>query len=249
MSSQYDNIESEYSKQRDTCDAAVEKEKFRSKVTPFIRDAKVLELACGSGFYTFDLLEWGASSVVAVDISTAMISAAESSPKYEEQRSKVKFLVGDCSEVKRLDGAPFDLVVTTWLLNYASDSLAATQMFRNIAVNLKEGGHFVGIMCPPLTDVQAFVQAARSPDAEESDWDYDIVEQMEEGVKFRTYLPRSDQSQTAERQFFDSYNLKKAVYEASAESAGLTGVQWIDPILPGQVGKEDIYFAILVASA
>ena len=46
-------------------------------LSPFIKGARVLELACGSGFFTGHLLDWGASSVVAVDISQGMVDVAK----------------------------------------------------------------------------------------------------------------------------------------------------------------------------
>ena len=49
-----------------------------SVLAPLIHGKRLLELACGSGFYSFDLLSWGAESVVAVDNSPALLSLARS---------------------------------------------------------------------------------------------------------------------------------------------------------------------------
>ena len=53
-----------------------EVENVRRVLMPLIKGARVLELACGNGFYTYDLMEWGAESVLAVDISAGMLQSA-----------------------------------------------------------------------------------------------------------------------------------------------------------------------------
>ena len=60
---QYDTIQGPYDYIRTASIALIERENVHEKVAPFIKNARVLELACGSGFYTYSFLEWGASSV------------------------------------------------------------------------------------------------------------------------------------------------------------------------------------------
>ena len=76
MSTQYDNIQAPYDYIRTKTIAFIEHENVHTTIVPYIKDARVLELACGSGFYAFDILKWGASSVVGVDISHNMVEEA-----------------------------------------------------------------------------------------------------------------------------------------------------------------------------
>ncbi|ELR09393.1 hypothetical protein GMDG_03957 [Pseudogymnoascus destructans 20631-21] len=75
---QYDPIQAPYDYIRTSTIALIEHDNVRTTLTPFIPNARVLELACGSGFYTYDLLKWGARSVVGVDISAVMMDKARS---------------------------------------------------------------------------------------------------------------------------------------------------------------------------
>jgi predicted RNA methylase len=81
----------------------IERENVREKVAPFIGKARILQLACGSGFYTCSFLAWGASSALGVDISSVVIDEVRHLGK------EVSFIQADCSIPKAYDG-PFDLV-------------------------------------------------------------------------------------------------------------------------------------------
>jgi predicted RNA methylase len=48
-------------------------------------NAKALDLACGTGCYSFALLEWGAHHVIGVDISEGMIRAARAGLETREE--------------------------------------------------------------------------------------------------------------------------------------------------------------------
>ena len=82
----------------------IERENVREKVAPFIEEPQILDLACGSGFYTYRFLAWGASSALGVDISSAMIDEARHLGK------GVSFIQADCSIPRAYDNGPFDLV-------------------------------------------------------------------------------------------------------------------------------------------
>lgn len=66
---QYDAIQGPYDYIRGASIAFIERENVHEKLASFIKGARVLELACGSGFYTYNFLDWGAISVIGVDIS------------------------------------------------------------------------------------------------------------------------------------------------------------------------------------
>lgn len=134
-------------------------------VKPHIQGGRVLELACGTGYFTKFLLDWGAASVVGVDVSQAMVNLAKAEmksagPAYE---SKTKFMVADCSSPFTVPAAAegggsaeepeqFDLVFAAWLLNYAYDQATMTAMFSNIARHLKPTGRLVTVLPHPETD-------------------------------------------------------------------------------------------------
>ncbi|MGN5377243.1 class I SAM-dependent methyltransferase [Streptomyces lasalocidi] len=99
----------------------------------------VLDLACGTGFYSREFKRRGATDVLGVDISVGMIDAA----RKIEQRDLlgVRYEVGDVAELRALD-RHFDIATGVQCLNYAEDIAAMERMCRNIHRNLMPGGEF-----------------------------------------------------------------------------------------------------------
>ena len=224
MSRQYDTIQGPYDYIRKKTIAYIEHENVRDTVTPFIKGARVLELACGSGFYTYDFLKWGARLVVGIDISPAMIEEARKQAPVNLS-STVEFHLADCSKPISYPGGPFDLVFGAWLLNYAPDRAGLVEMFRNIALNLEDGGHFVSVTVPPAEDPIAHMhkelEVRPPPEGSGGLWYYHIRD-VDEGMYFHVYgdTPIGDVD-------FDCYHLKKSVYEEAAREAGLKGdLEW-----------------------
>ena len=110
-----------------------------------LKGSKVLDLACGSGFYSRMIKELGAESVTGVDLSSKMIAAA----RYEEQIQPlgINYLVMDATNMPVVD--VFDIVIAVWLLHYAPTESYLQAMCRNIANNLKNGGRFVTVVPNP----------------------------------------------------------------------------------------------------
>lgn len=216
---QYDTIQGPYDYIRGASIALIERENVHETVAPFIGKARVLELACGTGFYTYSFLEWGASSVLGVDVSSAMLDEARRVGK------EVSFIQADCSIPKAYDGGPFDIVFAAWLLNYAPDRAGLVSMFHNIALNLKDGGRFVSITVPPssnpIESINAEVKARPLP-AGSGYLIYNYIKDVEDGVYFGVHgdTPVGEV-------IFNCYHLKKELYEGAAREAGLKGkLEW-----------------------
>lgn len=99
----------------------------------------ILDLACGTGFYSREFKRRGATDVLGVDISVEMIAAARDF----EQRDPlgVRYEVGDVAELGTFDRR-FDIAVGVQCLNYAEDIAAMERMCRNIHRSLVPGGEF-----------------------------------------------------------------------------------------------------------
>lgn len=173
----------------------------------------VLDLACGEGFHTRLLKQKGASRVVGVDISSAMIELAR---KEETRRLLgIEYIVKDA---KQLDlGEKFDLVFAAYLLNYASSKAELLEMCRAIARHLKPGGRFVTINNNPDYTGQ-----------DDSMRKYDFLREVgrhEEGapIIWTFFLP--------EGKIFEitNYYLSIADHEDALRSAGLRDIRWHAP--------------------
>lgn len=99
----------------------------------------VLDLACGTGFYSREFKRRGASDVFGVDISVEMIAAAREIEKRDPLG--VRYEVGAVEELGALDRR-FDIALAVQCLNYAEDIAAMERMCRNIHQSLVPGGEF-----------------------------------------------------------------------------------------------------------
>ncbi|MBT2442472.1 class I SAM-dependent methyltransferase [Streptomyces sp. ISL-36] len=99
----------------------------------------VLDLACGTGFYSREFKRRGAADVLGVDISVEMIAAAREIERREPLG--VHYEVGDVAELRPLDRR-FDVALAVQCLNYAEDLAAMERMCRNIHRSLVPGGKF-----------------------------------------------------------------------------------------------------------
>ena len=100
---------------------------------------RVLDVACGEGFYTRKLRQSGAEEVVGIDLSEAMIQLARD----QESRDPlgITYHIEDaCAESARQE---FDLVVSAWLLVYARNQAELSAMCRGLASRVRSGGRFV----------------------------------------------------------------------------------------------------------
>ena len=224
QSTQYNSQQAPYDELRKTSIAIIERVNIRSIVLPFINDANVLDLACGSGFYTHAFLRWGARQAVGVDISSAMLGEARALDR-RTNSNRPEFIEADCSEPFAYEGGPFDLVFGAWLLNYASTEKEMADFWRNIHLNLKPGGHFVGVTPPPTNDPAGHIEAEcriRPLPAASGGLYSTVNRHVDEGVDFHLHsdTPAGDLD-------FDTYHLRKDVWIAAAREAGFEGeIEW-----------------------
>ncbi len=106
----------------------------------------ILDLACGTGFYSRLLLGNGARSVTGVDISTAMLDVAQSR---SAPTDPVRYLRHNVAEPMNL--GLFDVITASFLLNYAATRDELGAMCANIARHLRPGGRFIGNLTGPTT--------------------------------------------------------------------------------------------------
>ena len=221
QSTQYNAVQEPYDALRQGSITIIERVNIRSIVLPFIKKAIVLDLACGSGAYSHKFIEWGASHVIGVDISSAMLEKAKALARNYNNGDKVDFKEADCSEAIKLEGGPFDVVFGGWFLNYASTGKEMVEFWQNIYLNLKPGGHFVGITPPPTNDPASHVDAeqrARPWPMASSGLYTTLNKHVDEGVS----IHRHADTLVGDLDF-DTYHLRKDVWIQAAREAGFNG--------------------------
>ncbi|MCJ1319635.1 hypothetical protein MMC15_004971 [Xylographa vitiligo] len=221
MSTQYDKLGRLYNEMHSTPAQIMLPENTRAALGD-ISGYDVPDLACGAGFYSNLLVEWGAAHVFGIDISSEMIKVAESNLKSDKTDS-IKYRIGDCTMPDLLktlgisDERQFDLVHGAWLLNYAATEEELTSMWRNIASNLKPGGRFVGI----IPNLDADFSYEKPFDDPKYGVTTRAIETVTHGYKVRVT------AHTAGLVEFENYILNgDHVYERSAAAGGMCEVKW-----------------------
>ncbi|KAF2763289.1 S-adenosyl-L-methionine-dependent methyltransferase [Pseudovirgaria hyperparasitica] len=264
-STQYDTIGDKYNDIKVLPFSFYERANVRAAVQPYLDanpSAAVLDLACGTGFISRSLVEWGARYVLGVDISVGMIEAARADGRGQgggggggddddgDNGGRLRYVVGDAKGLGRLDwegneighageeGAgegegkgQFDIVVGTWLLNYAEDTVEMAKMWRSIVTNLKDGGVFIGTVPRAADDLDGLVARKARFNAEHPGYFGATWEHPHKLANGEGYLGRMRGHGT--RPFvFEWYHLRKEIHEVAARRAGMTGrFEWRQLVL------------------
>jgi toxoflavin synthase len=145
QTAQYDHIGSKYDEYAQTATLKRAESYTFFRMVGELAGQRVLDLACGFGFYTRQLKQRGAAQVVGVDISPEMVRLARA--KEQEDPTGVEYRVGDATHLPLL--GLFDLVTAVYLLNYAESKDELLGMCRSAYDNLVEGGRFVAYTVSP----------------------------------------------------------------------------------------------------
>jgi ubiquinone/menaquinone biosynthesis C-methylase UbiE len=222
MTSNYDSIAKEYKESKELPMRLHIEAYTYFNMLGNLAEKSILDLACGEGFYTRKFKYQGAAKVVGVDISQKMIELA----REEETRKfqNIEYILGDVLELGEIGS--FDLVVASYLLNYARSSEELLKMCKSIFANLKPGGRFVTINSNPSqapvsylkTEKYGFIKSIDSPLIEGTPIKYTFINNH----KFT----------------FDNYYLSIPTHEWAFQSVGFKEVRWQSPIVSPDGIKE-----------
>ena len=110
-----------------------------------LKQAKVLDLACGEGILSRWCAAQGATSVLGLDISPEMVDTARSNDSEEMGHGRrVVYKTADARSFDPKDTGLFDVVLGFHVLCHARDAQELRDMVRNVGACLVEGGHFFG---------------------------------------------------------------------------------------------------------
>ena len=185
---------------------------------------KVLDLACGEGFYTRLLRQSGALEVTGVDVSAAMIELAEA----QERRHPLgcRYVRADAAAFN--PGEPVDLVVAAYLFNYARTPRQLLRFCRTCHGALRPGGRLVGCNNNVLNVSGAPVSFRKY--GLDRTWKRPLAE----GDPIRYTLFNAD----GRRIEFDNFYLSPGTHAEAFERAGFREFRWIDVSLhPSQAGN------------
>jgi toxoflavin synthase len=176
----------------------------------------VVDLACGEGFYTRLLRLQGATKVVGVDLSEAMIELARA----EERKYPlgIEYEVQDARDLRLNE--EFDLAIAAYLLNYARSREDLTSMTRGIARCLKPGGRFITANTNPGANLLAL------PSFHKYGFELRTGNGLIEGAPITWVFHLESGSIEVE-----NYYLSPATHEEALRAAGFREVRWHGPQL------------------
>jgi len=216
---QYDHIGSKYDEYARTATGKRAERYTFFRMVGALEGQRVMDLACGFGFYTRLLKQRGAAQVIGVDISPEMIRLANQQEQAEPLG--ITYQVGDAVTLPPL--GPFDLVTAVHLLTYATSKGQLLGMFRSVYDNLVADGHFIA-----CTDNPAFTLS--KPNC------------TKYGVTVLRLEPEED-GYACEAEFVTDppfrvrwYQWSQASYEWALQEAGFRDCAWY----PSEVAPEDV---------
>ncbi|BAL26055.1 hypothetical protein AZKH_3771 [Azoarcus sp. KH32C] len=105
------------------------------------RGRRVLDLACGEGYGSRLMRDWGAVEVVGVDVSQESIEAAQ----HRFGREGIRYLCGEAESVDALlGGEQFDLIISLETIEHLKDPVA----YLHALTRLRAPGGVILISCP-----------------------------------------------------------------------------------------------------
>ncbi len=170
----------------------------------------VLDLACGSGYFTRLIEAWGAETVVGADISAEMIDIARR--RERENPLGIEYHVADASEMRKF--GEFDIVFAGFLLHYSSSVEQLHMMCKTVSANLRSGGgRFVSFNESPFKAVHDGIKYGVEAK---------ILGEPGDGAKIeRTHYVDGKKDFS-----FQHHHYEVATYELALQSAGFSRMEW-----------------------
>lgn len=211
----YDPIVEPYEKSKQLPYRLLEQHTYFSLIGE-VAGKTILDLGCGSGFYTKQFKQRGAAQVVGVDLALKMIESARAAE--ESEPLGIVYRVEDVAALGKI--GDFDLVVASYLLNCLPTQAQLSQVCQTIAANLKPGGRFVtlndNVQQPPETyaicERYGFMKSIAQP--------------LQEGTPIMLSFALEGQPFS-----FSNYHFSRTTYECALHSAGFQSIHWHQPLL------------------
>ena len=182
-----------------------------------LRGKTVLDLACGEGIYNRIIMSKGAKSSTGVDISSEMIALAEAEEAKNPQGTK--YVVEDAGVFRAKE--PVDIVMCSYLLNYAKTWDEIFTFTKAIYDDLKPGGKFVGFNDSPMNKPEDY------PRYKKYGFYKSTPVNRKEGDPVTYHFINADGSEFS----FDNFYLSKDTYERAFKEAGFKNFDWHPPEL------------------
>ena len=213
MTAEYDNIAGDYQLSKTIpFRECIEWYSYR-QLLGNVSGKTILDLACGEGFYSRRVKALGAATVVGVDISEKMIDLARQ--QEADRPLGIEYIVADAGGKNGF--GEFDMVIASYLLNYAHSREELLAFCRTIAASLKPGGVFASINNNPDQPPQSYSSCRKYG------FNKSISGPLVDGAAITYEFFRDGRSFK-----IDNYYLSRATHAWAFRKAGMGLLSWND---------------------
>lgn len=176
-----------------------------------LKNKEVVDLACGSGYFTRLIKKRGAKNVSGIDISKEEIRIAR---KIEEtQRLGITYFTKDVASLTISKYKKVDIATAAFLLHYSNTKEKLSKMCKCIFNLLKKGGRFITINGNPEIPTQNNLK-------------YEFTASMDSPSKEGMIRKMTYYSKGKEIFSWNTYFWNKKTYEEALENAGFKNLKW-----------------------
>jgi len=222
MNAQYDAIAEKYQRTKESpLRTYIEAHTFLDLIGD-VRGKRVLDLACGEGFYTRWLKNLGAARVVGVDVSPQMIALATKQERLDPVGAEYV-----CADVEDLScQGEFDIVVAAYLLHYSKNEQAMMRMGQSVVDHLPRGGRFVTLNENPDQSVEQYAGYAQYG------FNKTVAQPRQDGSEITYWMVAGRELFSFQACFFS-----RDTYERVLTAAGFSDMRW-HPLIVAKQGIE-----------
>lgn len=230
---QYDQIGANYDQANEQFYKLLECKVMEKVLIPELKkpNLKLVEFAAGTGYYTTRAFDWSeGASITSMDISQAMLDVNGRVNKDKIDAGRLRIITADGTQVRSF--APddsreyFDGAFGGWFFNYATSRENLRAMFENVAINIKPGGFFVGVVPYPEEDLATRgAELKKPPFPQILPW-LEFTRELEDKTGWYSMIYITDSLK------FEGVHHRLSVYKEVAEEAGFSAIEWSPADLP-----------------
>ena len=185
-----------------------------------VRGLKILDLGCGTGLYARMVLSMGAAHLAGVDVAPHMVDVGKQLAESQGHADRTEYHVADCAKTLdhlQLGHQSYDLVMGNWLLSYPENQAELEGMWRNIAIHLKRGGRFIGLMVSFRRELEAALKSGKYG------MKATALEDIENGQRLHL------EAATEPKIEFYNTKLNRSLFDTAASKAGMVEMAFTQP--------------------
>ncbi len=181
------------------------------KIAGNFENKVILDLGCGSGFFSNEFARGGAKKAIGIDNSVEQINLAKKNPL-----ENTEYIIGDIFTDKL---PSTDIVLAPYVVNYATDTKQLVKLFQNIYSSLNANGKLIIVVdLPEGKDLKKFGAIKN------------VLGEKVDGAKIEIQLFNNEKFILSLNAFY----FTPSTLENSLRSVGFSDISWHKPIISNE---------------